>query len=401
MSKAMLEFLRTETRNLEQAGLLRKELVLESPQGATITVGRRELLNFCSSDYLGLSNHPEVKRAAKAAVDAFGAGTASPRAVTGTLAMHVELERAVSRFLGTEDTLVFPSGYHAATGLFESLVSEKDHVFCDALAQPAIADGVRLCRGRVYSFRHRDMHDLEERLRRSRSARFRLIVTDGVFPLDGSTAHLAAICNLAEQYDAMVVVEDGQGVGVLGPQGRGTADLLGVSSQVHLTCGGFSHALGGGAGGFASGRKEIVAWLRQKSRPYLTSAALPPGSAAAALKAVELAGLHPELRVALIEQVRLLRSALQDAGFRLLGSDHPAVPVVLGDAVATQRMADLLFKKGIFAMGFCHPVVPEGSARIRLQVSVKHSEKALRGAAAAFAEAARELGLQTGRAPTS
>jgi glycine C-acetyltransferase len=389
VSEALRKFLRIEAKHLEQAGLLRPEVTLESPPGPTVTIGQKELLNLCSSDYLGLANHPQVKQAGKSALDTFGVALASPRTVTGTLPLHAELERAVSRFLGSEDTVVFASGYHAATGIFESLLGERDYLFCDAQVQPAVADGIRLCRARVLPYRSRDVNDLEDRLRRSRSARFRVIVTDGVFPLDGATAPLDAICELAEKYEATVVVDDGQAIGVLGPSGKGTPELCGVADKVDLVTASFGHALGG-TGGFASGRKEVITWLRQKSRPYLSSSALPPAAAAAALKALELVSAQPTLRTELRQKVHLFKAALEKQQLSLLGGDHPTLSVVLGDAVTTQRMADLLYRKGVFAMGFCHPVVPEGSARIRAQVTVQHTPKALQTAAATFGECARQ-----------
>jgi glycine C-acetyltransferase len=390
VSEALRKFLRIEAKHLEQAGLLRPEVVLDAPPGPVLTVGKRELLNLCSSDYLGLANHPQVKQAARAALDAFGVALASPRTVTGTLTLHAELERAVSRFLGTQDTVVFASGYQATTGLFESLLGERDYLFCDAQVQPSVADGIRLCRAKVLPYRSRDANDLEDRLRRSRSARFRVIVTDGVFPLEGATAPLDAVCELADRYEATVVVDDGQALGVLGPNGRGTPELHGVADRIDVVTASFGHALGG-SGGFASGRKEVITWLRQKSRPYLSSSALPPAAAAAALKALELASAQPELRTELRERVRRFKAALERQGLSLLAGDHPSLSVVLGDAVTTQRMADLLYRKGVFAMGFCHPVVPEGSARIRAQVTAKHPDKALQNAAATFGECAQQL----------
>ncbi len=393
MSRALVDFLRTEANNLEQAGLLRKERPVELGRGATVSLGKKELLNFCSSDYLGLSNHPEVKSAAKAAIDVFGAGLSSSRMVAGTLPLHGELEREVSKLLGTDETLVFPSGYHAATGVFESLLSDKDYLICDARLAPNLADGVKLCRARVFQYRSGDLADLEDRLRRSRVARFRVVVTDGVFPMDGTLAPLAGICALAEKYEAIVVVEDGQGVGVLGAQGRGTAELLGLSAQVTLTVGDFGHALGGGEGGFVSGRKELIAWLRQKARPHLTSTALSPAATAGALEALRLAGAGGVLRRQLSENARAFSEALTVQGFQVLESAHPTVSVLLGDAVATQRMADLLLRKGVYAMGFCHPVVPEGAARIRALVTVRHNADELRAAAGTFGVAARELRL--------
>ncbi len=390
-NSAFLEFLGTEAKHLEQAGLLRREPLLSSPPGPTITVGDRELLNFASSDYLGLSNHPEVKRAAIAAIETWGVGLASPRMAAGTLPLHRELERALAQFLGTGEALLYPSGYHANTGLFESLLTDRDYLFCDEMIQPSLADGVRLCRARVYSYRNQDMEHLEDRLRRSRAARFRIIATDGVFPLSGLTANLRDIYGLAAKYNALVVADDSQGIGVLGEFGRGTHDQLGLSDRIDLVTGTFGAALGGGAGGFVAGRKEIVTWLRQKSRSYLSSTALPPTSVATALKAIELLRTEPQLRETLDLNVRLFRDALAEHGLWTAEGDHPAVAVLIRHAVAAQRLTDFLYRKGVFAIGFCHPVVPEGAARIRAQVTSRHSQKALSKAADAFAEGATEL----------
>ncbi len=305
----------------------------------------------------------------------------------------MELERAITRFLGTEDTLLHASGYHANTGLLESLLSDRDYVFADGQIEPALADGVRLCRARVLSYRSNDMDHLEDRLKRSRQARFRAIVTPGVFPLDGVAANLGALCALAERYDAVVAVDDAHGIGVLGKTGRGTPEAAGVSDRIDVVTGTFGHALGGGAGGFCSGRKEIVGWLRQKSRPYLASTAPPPAAAAAALKAIGIAAGEPKLREQLRENARFFRTALTEAGFRVIEGEHPAVAVILGDAVTTQKMADHLFRGGVFAMGFCHPVVAEGTARLRALVSARHTQKTLKAAVTAMAQAARDIGL--------
>ena len=390
-NSAFLEFLGTEAKHLEQAGLLRREPLLSSPPGPTITVGDRELVNFASSDYLGLSNHPEVKKAAIGAIETWGIGVASPRMAAGTLPLHAELERALAQFLGTGDALVYPSGYHANTGLFESLLSDRDYLFCDELIRPSLADGVRLARARVYSYRNQDMEHLEDRLRRSRAARFRVIVTDGIFPLSGLVANLRDIYGLAAKYNALVVVDDSQGIGIVGDSGGGTHDLLGLVDRIDLVSGTFGTVLGGGAGGFVAGRKEVVGWLRQKSRSYLSSTALPPASVAAAHTALELVRAEPQLREQLAMNVKLFRDALAEHGLWTAEGDHPAVAVLIRHAVAAQRLTDFLYKKGVFAIGFCHPVVPEGAARIRAQVTVRHTQKALSKAADAFAEGATEL----------
>jgi len=390
-NSAFLEFLGTEAKHLEQAGLLRREPLLTTPPGPTIHIGERELVNFASSDYLGLSQHPAVKKAAMQAIEEWGVGLASPRMAAGTLPLHAELESELAKFLGTGDALVFPSGYHANTGLFESLLSDRDYLFCDELIRPSLADGVRLCRARVYSYRNQDMEHLEDRLRRSRAARFRVIVTDGIFPLSGLVANLRDIYGLAAKYNALVVVDDSQGIGVVGDSGGGTHDLLGLVDRIDLVTGTFGAVLGGGAGGFVAGRKEVVGWLRQKSRSYLSSTALPPASVAAAHTALELVRAEPQLREQLAMNVKLFRDALAEHGLWTAEGDHPAVAVLIRHAVAAQRLTDFLYKKGVFAIGFCHPVVPEGAARIRAQVTVRHTQKALSKAADAFAEGATEL----------
>ena len=390
-NSAFLDFLGTEAKHLEDAGLLRREPLLSTPPGPTIRVGDRELTNFASNDYLGLSQHPAVKQAAIRAIEQWGVGVASPRMAAGTLPLHAELERELAAFFGTGDALVFASGYHANTGLFESLLSDRDYLFCDELVRPSLADGIRLCRARVYSYRNQDMEHLEDRLRRSRSARFRVIVTDGIFPLSGLTANLRDIYGLAAKYNALVVVDDSHGVGIVGDGGRGTHDQLGLGDRIDLVTGTFGVALGGGAGGFVAGRKELVNWLRQKSRAYLSSTALPPASVAAALESLALLRSEPQLREQLELNVKLFRDALAEHGLWTAEGEHPAVAVLTRHAVAAQRLTDFLYGKGVFCVGFCHPVVPEGAARIRVQVTVRHSQKALSQAADAFVEGATQL----------
>jgi glycine C-acetyltransferase len=393
----LLEFLGTEATHLGQAGLLRPEPVLDTPQGPTITIDNKDFLNLASSDYLGLTNHPWMKKAAIAAIESWGLGLGTPRMAAGTLRVHVDLEQAIAKHLGAEDALVFSSGYHADTGLLESLLSDRDYVFADEQLRPSLADGVRLCRARVYSYRHQDLNHLEDRLKRSRTARFRVVATDGVFPLSGRTAQLSEIYSLAEKYGAIVAVDDSHGVGVLGENGRGTHHHLGVADKLELVTGTLGHALGG-FGGFVAGKRQIIAWLRQKSRPYLASAALPPSAAAAALKALELLRNEPKLLETLRANVRFFRSGLAKCGFSgVEGREHPAVAVAIGDAVSAQRLADLLYRRRVFALGFCHPVVPEGAARIRAQITVRHTEDTLRTAIEAFSESAKELKLAAAR----
>jgi glycine C-acetyltransferase len=386
----LLRFLATETRHLEQAGLSYPEPVLTTPQGPSISIGGPPLANFASSDYLGLSNHPAVKRAAAGAIELHGVGVASSRIATGTLALHADLERALCELTGAEAALVFPSGYHANTGVFESLVAERDYVFCDEQIRPSLADGIRLCRARVYSYRNADLAHLEDRLKRSRAARFRIVVTDGVYPLSGSLAPLREIYALAEKYDAVVVVDDSHGLGVHGQTGGGTHQLLGIAA-VDVVTGSFGTTLGGGAGGFVAGKKEIIHWLRQKSRPYLSSTALAPPAAAAALKCVEIVRAESLRRDTLGGKVALFRNALTEHGLSVMPGDHPAVSVLIRDAVSAQRLTDVLHRKNIFAVGFCHPVVPEDTARIRFQVTLLHEEAALRHAAGAVAEGLKQV----------
>jgi glycine C-acetyltransferase len=390
----LFELLETEAKHLRQAGLLKSELCLQSVQGPRVMVDDRELLNFASNDYLGLTNHPEVKIAAMSAIETWGAGVASPRMASGTLPIHGDLERAIVRFAATEDALLFPSGYHANTGLFESLLTDRDFVFADEQIRPSLADGIRLSRARAYSYRNLDMEHLEDRLKRSRSARFRVIVTDGVFSLSGLTAHLREMYTLAAKYEALVVVDDSHGIGVLGEHGRGTHRHHRISDKIDLLTGSFGNALGGGLGGFVTGRSEIIAWLRQKSRPYLASTALPPSSVATALKALDLLANQPKLLEAMRSNTRAFRGALAENGLlHAATGEHPAIAVPIGDAVLAQRLTDLLYRAGIFAIGFCHPIVPEGSARIRAQVTARHTEADIKKAVDAFLEGARELNL--------
>jgi glycine C-acetyltransferase len=390
MSRSLLDFLRTETNYLDQAGLLRREPKVSSAQGPVITLDGHESVNLASSDYLGLSAHPAVKQAAKAALEAHGNGVAAPRMMTGSLALHRELETALAKWLGTDEALVYPSGYHANTGFFEALLSDRDFVFCDELVRPSTADGIRLSRARVFTFRNADLSHLEDRLKRSRAARFRVIATDGVFALDGQCAPLREIYALASKYDALVAVDDSHALGVLGESGRGTHVHLGIANPQVVT-GTFGNALGGGAGGFVACSKEVATWLRQKSRPYLASTALAPAAAAAALEAIKLVRGEPKLRGQLEQNVKRFREAVSALGYTCAPGSHPAVAVMVGHAVKCQRTSDLLHKSGVFAVGFCHPVVPEGAARIRAQITAAHTPVQLDKAAQAFGAAAKML----------
>jgi glycine C-acetyltransferase len=390
MSKPLLRFLSVETRHLEQAGLSYPEPVLTTPQGPSISIGGPPIANFASNDYLGLCSYPAVKKAAVAAAESFGVGVAASRIAAGTLPLHTDLERALCELTGADAAMVFASGYHANTGVFESLVGERDYVFCDEQIRPSLADGIRLCRARVYSYRNGDLAHLEDRLKRSRAARFRIVVTDGVYPLSGGLAPLREIYELGEKYEALVVVDDSHGLGVLGQAGGGTHQQLGIGT-VDVVTGSFGTTLGGGAGGFVAGKKEVIQWLRQKSRPYLASTALAPPAAAAALKSVEIVRSESLRRETLAGKVAVFRKALAERGLRVMPGDHPAVSVLIRDAVAAQRLTDLLHRKNIFAVGFCHPVVPEDTARIRFQVTLLHEENVLRQTADAVAECLKQV----------
>ncbi|MEZ4269956.1 MAG: glycine C-acetyltransferase [Myxococcota bacterium] len=391
MAKKLLHFLSKESAHLAQAGLLKEELPISTPQKLNISVGKRKLINLASSDYLGLSNHSALREAAIEAIKFYGVGMAAPRMMTGTRPIHTDLERVVSEFLEAEDTLLFASGYHANTGLFESLLGDQDSIFCDDLIHPSLADGIRLCGARVFPYRNNDMEHLEEHLKRSRGARFRAVVTDGVFALSGAAADLPGICDLAERYDALVVVHDAEGIGVLGAQGQGTAKLLGVQQRVHVITGTFGRSLGAGTGGFIAGRQDLIAWLRQKSRPYLMANAPPPSSTAAAQRALEILQRDTTLVVQLQSNVAKFREKLIHKGFKLHEGQHPIVAVMVGDAVVAQRMVDKLYHDDVFAVGFCHPVVPEGQARIRAQICSEHTEETLDKAVRSFVKAGQVL----------
>lgn len=392
--RAFLQFLEAETKNLRQAGLIRPEIELKAPPSAIMRIGDRDFVSYLSSDYLGLANHPEVKRAANAATEAWGVGVAGARALAGTIALHGELERAIVKLTGAEDALVFPSGHHAAAGLFEALLGDRDYIFADEMVRPSVADGIRLSRARAYSYRNSDTEHLADRLKRSRAARFRVIATDGAFPVTGRVADLQKIYELAQKYHAIVVVDDTHGLGVLGPRGGGSHALAGIREGIDVVMSSFGAALGGGAGGFVAGRSAIVSWLRQKSRTHLTSTALAPGPAAAALKAIEIVQSDPSLHVVLGERLQVLRDAMtKDAGV-IPDTVHPAVSVLLRNAVLAQKLTDRLYRQGIFALGYCHPIVPEGDARLSLRVTIGHANKDLEATAKAVGEGMRELKIQ-------
>jgi glycine C-acetyltransferase len=359
---------------LRRAGLYKAERVLQSPQQPHVRVAQGEVLNFCANNYLGLANHPAVIQAAHAALDRWGFGMASVRFICGTQEVHVELERALSAFLGTEETLLYNSCFDANGGLFETLLDEQDAVISDELNHASIIDGIRLCKARRLRYRNGDMQDLERQLREAQPASRRvLIATDGVFSMDGYVARLPDICTLAERYGALVMVDDSHAVGVLGEGGRGTPEYHQVIGRVDILTGTLGKALGGACGGYTSGRREIIQWLRQRSRPYLFSNSLPPPIAAVTLQVLQLLQQSGQLRRTLLDNTRWFRRELAAQGFDILPGEHPIVPVMIGDALAASRLAERLLAEGIYVVAFSYPVVPQGRARIRLQLSAAHS----------------------------
>jgi glycine C-acetyltransferase len=382
-----------ELESIRADGLFKTERVINSPQRASISVADgASVLNLCANNYLGLADDPRIIDAAKDALNRWGFGMASVRFICGTQDLHKQLERKLSEFFGTEDTILYPSCFDANGGLFETILGEQDAVISDELNHASIIDGIRLSRARRLRYKNRDMADLEAQLAASADARRRLIATDGVFSMDGYVAPLREICDLAEKYDAMVMVDDSHAVGFVGPTGRGTPELHGVSDRVDILTGTLGKALGGASGGYTSGRKEIVDLLRQRSRPYLFSNSVAPAVVGASLKVLDILDFGDDLRARLRENTLWFRERMTGLGFDILPGDHPIVPVMIGDAGRAARLADLLLTKGVYVIGFSYPVVPLGKARIRTQVSAAHSTDDLELAATAFAQARDELG---------
>jgi len=392
MAENLLTHLAREAGKLKEEGLYKEERIITSQQQADIALaGGRHVLNFCANNYLGLANHPELIKAAQAGGDRFGFGLASVRFICGTQQPHKELEKAVSDFLGTEETILFSSCFDANGGLFEALLGPEDAVISDALNHASIIDGIRLCKAQRFRYANNDMADLEARLKEAAGCRFRLIATDGVFSMDGIIADLKGICDLAEKYSAYVMVDDSHAVGFLGAHGRGTPEYCGVEGRVDINTGTLGKALGGASGGYVSGRKEIVDWLRQRARPYLFSNTLAPMIAAASLKVLAMLREGDRLRQKLIDNSRYFRAGMEKLGFNLIPGDHPIIPVILGDAVLAGKMAERMLEEGIYVIGFSFPVVPRGQARIRTQMSAAHEKEHLDRALAAFAKVGREL----------
>jgi glycine C-acetyltransferase len=378
---------------IEKAGLFKRERVIESPQDAEVTAGGAEVLNMCANNYLGLANHPAIIEAAHKALDAWGYGLASVRFICGTQAIHKQLEERISDFLGMEDTILYGSCFDANGGLFETLLDAEDAVISDELNHASIIDGVRLCKASRFRYRNGDMEDLEEKLKEASGARHRLIATDGVFSMDGYIAKLKDICDLADKYNAMVMVDDSHAVGFMGKTGRGTHEHWDVMNRVDVITGTLGKALGGASGGYTSGRREVVALLRQRSRPYLFSNSIAPPIVAASIKVLDLLEASPELRDRLFTNTQFFREKMSGLGFTILPGEHPIVPVMLGDATVASRMAEALLKLGVYVVGFSYPVVPQGKARIRVQVSAAHTLEELAFAVEQFATAKRELGI--------
>jgi len=383
-----------QLEDIRRAGLSKNERIITTPQKPHLaTAARGPVLNLCANNYLGLADHPEVIRAAHEALDRWGYGMASVRFICGTQQIHKDLEQALSRFLGTDDAILYSSAFDANGGLFETLLGAEDAVISDELNHASIIDGVRLCKAQRLRYKNNDMADLEARLKEAAGARFRMIATDGVFSMDGVIANLPAICDLAEKYDALVMVDDSHATGFMGKTGRGTHEHHEVMGRVHILTGTLGKALSGGSGGYTAGRKEIIDLLRQRSRPYLFSNSLPPPVVGAALASIALLASSTQWRDRLEQNTRWFRKALADAGLKTGPGTHPIIPIMLGDAIVAGKMAERLLELGIYVIAFSFPVVPQGKARIRVQVSAAHTQADLQLAADAFAKVKQELNI--------
>ena len=394
MDQAFLNRLSKDTEDLKAAGLFKGERVIRSQQQAEIRIADgSEVVNFCANNYLGLANHPALIEAAHEALDRYGYGMASVRFICGTQSVHKELEERISGFLGTEETILYPSCFDANGGLFETLLNNSDAIISDELNHASIIDGVRLCKAQRFRYRNNDMNDLEEQLKAAKDARVKLIATDGVFSMDGVIANLQDICDLADRYDAMVMVDDAHATGFMGKKGRGTHEYRDVMGRVDILTGTLGKALGGAAGGYTSASKEVVAWLRQRSRPYLFSNAIAPVVAAVTIKVLDMLETDTGLRDKVHKNAAYFRNQMSELGFDLVPGEHPIIPVMLGDAKLAGRMADLMLAEGIYVVGFSFPVVPKGKARIRTQMSAGHETEHLDRAIAAFGKVGREMGI--------
>jgi glycine C-acetyltransferase len=394
MYKSIQEYLKKELSAIEEAGLYKKERIITSPQGAVIKISTgQEVINFCSNNYLGLSSHPEVIKAAKDTLDSHGFGMSSVRFICGTQDIHKELEEKIASFYGTEDTILYAAAFDANGGLFEPLLTAEDAIISDSLNHASIIDGVRLCKAKRYRYANSDMADLEKQLIQANNdnARFKIVVTDGVFSMDGLVAPLDHICDLADTYDAMVMIDECHATGFIGPTGRGTLEEKGVMDRVDIITGTLGKALGGAMGGYTTGKKEIIELLRQRSRPYLFSNSLAPTIVGASIKVFEMLATDTSLRDKLEQNTKYFKEGMKKAGFDIIDGDSAIVPVMLYDAKLSQKMADMLLELGIYVIGFFYPVVPKGKARIRVQLSAAHEKEHLDKAIAAFIEVGKEL----------
>lgn len=387
------EHLNAEISQLKESGLFKNERVILSPQDAKITVKEGEVINLCANNYLGLSDHPALIKAGKEALDKYGYGMSSVRFICGTQLIHKELEKKISEFLGTEDTILYSSCFDANGGLFETILGEQDAVISDALNHASIIDGIRLCKAKRFRYNNNDMADLEQKLQETKDARFRLIATDGVFSMDGIIADLPKICELAEHYQALVMVDDSHAVGFMGDGGRGTHEYHQVMDKVDIITGTLGKALGGASGGYTSGKKEVITWLRNRSRPYLFSNSLAPMITAVSIEVLNLLQEGATLRDQLKSNSQYFRSGLTKLGFDLIPGDHPIIPVMIGDAKLSGMMAEQLLQEGIYVISFSYPVVGKGLARIRTQMSAAHTKAQLDQALAAFEKVGRNLKL--------
>ena len=386
--------LRTQLKDIEESGLYKRERIITSPQQARINVETGEtVLNMCANNYLGLSNHPAIIEAAKDGIDQWGHGLSSVRFICGTQAIHRTLEEKITEFLDTEDTILYTSCFDANGGLFETLLTEEDAILSDELNHASIIDGVRLCKAKRLRFKNGDMADLEAKLKDAQDSRFRLIATDGVFSMDGTIANLQGVCDLADRYDALVMIDDSHATGFMGKTGKGTHEYRDVMGRIDIITSTLGKALGGASGGFTSGRSEIIDLLRQRSRPYLFSNTVAPSIVSASLKALEMISASTALRDKLEENTRYFRAKMAEVGFDIPAGSHPIVPIMLGDARLAQQMAARLLEKGVYVIGFFYPVVPEGTARIRTQISAAHSIEDLDFAVRMFAEVKGEFGV--------
>lgn len=392
MNRKFLDNLTQQTAELLTAGLFKKEREITSPQQAHIEVAANgKVLNLCANNYLGLANHPDIIKAAKNGFDKFGFGMASVRFICGTQSLHHQLEHKISQFLGMEDTILYSSCFDANGGLFETLLGEEDAVISDELNHASIIDGIRLCKAKRFRYRNNDINDLEAKLKEAQNCRYKLIATDGVFSMDGIIAKLKGVCDLADKYEALVMVDDSHAVGFVGERGKGTPEYCGVMDRIDILTGTMGKALGGASGGYTSGKKEIVEWLRQRSRPYLFSNSLCPGIAAATLKVLDMLDSSDHLRKQLKENSAYFRQKMTSMGFSLVPGGHPIIPVMLGDAKLAQQVAEQMLQHRVYVIGFSYPVVPQGKARIRTQMSAAHTKQDLDEALDAFYKVGKSL----------